>query len=203
MSAPGPARAAPLAGRLARGIRRGAARLDRAIGLTDDRREDGQATVEFVILFPIFMALFLSAFESSLMLTRQLMLERALDIVMRDVRLATGTDNDHDDLRTSICERAPILPQCDSNLVIEITDINPPGYDLPADDAPCVDRTVAVQAYSNDSLITKGARNQLMLVRACFAVDPVFPGTGVGLALLRSNDGDVQLLAATAFVQEP
>jgi len=178
-------------------------RIDRALGLPDDAREAGQATVEFVIVFPIFMAVFLQAFEASLLLTRQLMLERAIDVVIRDVRLSTGTTYRQDQLRTEVCERARILPQCDSNMVIEIVKVDTGTYDLPSAAAPCIDRTVITQAFSIDSLITSGGVNELMLVRACYVVDPVFPGVGIGLEMARSAAGEIQLVAASAFVQEP
>ena len=38
------------------------------------RREDGNPTVEFVVVFPVFMILMVSAVESGLLMTRQMML---------------------------------------------------------------------------------------------------------------------------------
>ena len=54
------------------------------------RREDANATVEFVIVFPIVIMLFIAAFETSMLLTRQVMLERALDQSVRHLRLTSG-----------------------------------------------------------------------------------------------------------------
>ena len=165
--------------------------------------ETGAATVEFVVVFPIFLLVFLSCFEASLLLTRQLMLERAIDVVMRDVRLSTGVVYPHWQLRRDVCERATILPDCDRNLVLEITQVDRTTYDMPSVLSPCVDRATSVQAYSTDTLITQGNQNDLMLVRACFVVDPVFPGAGLGLELVRGQDDGTRMVAASAFVQEP
>jgi len=71
-------------------------------GLRDLRRkEDGNATIEFAILFPAFIMIFLSAFESGLLMTRQVLLDRAVDLTVRDIRLRTwlpGPPPTHDDL---------------------------------------------------------------------------------------------------------
>lgn len=199
-------------GRLARARRTGrnlyhltdrlGARIDRALGLSAELRERGQATLEFVVLFPVFMALFLMSFEASLYLTRQLMLERALDVVIRDVRLSTGTTYRQDQLRVDVCDRAAILPDCNSNLVIEMTRIDTSTYAIPSTNAPCIERTETAQAFDIDNLLTQGAPNELMLVRACYVIDPVFPGVGLGLEIVE-NRGEIQLVAASAFVQEP
>jgi hypothetical protein len=178
------------------------ARIDSALGLREETRERGQATIEFVILFPVFMGLFLMSFEASLLLTRQLMLERALDVVMRDVRLSTGTTWRQDQLRADVCDNATVLPDCNANLVIEMTRIDTANYVIPSTNAPCIERTETAQAFDIDNLLTQGAPNELMLVRACYVIDPVFPGHGLGLEIVE-RAGEIQLVAASAFVQEP
>lgn len=199
-------------GRLARARRTGrslfhladrlGARIDRALGLPERKREQGQATLEFVILFPVFMGLFLMAFEASLLLTRQLMLERALDVVIRDVRLGVLTNVRQDQLRTEVCENASVLPDCNTNLVIEMTRIDTATYNIPSTNAPCIERNETAQAFNIDSLLNFGAANELMLVRACYVIDPVFPGHGLGLEIVQ-RAGEIQMVAASAFVQEP
>ena len=164
------------------------------------RGEDGASTVEFVILFPIFIVLFLSCFESAMLLTRQLMLERALDIVMRDVRLSTGETFPRALLRRAICERARILPSCDANLLVEITPVDRADYALPPATVSCVDRGASVRSLSG---ITPGGADQLMVVRACFTVDPFFPTIGLGLDLVGDGDETIRIATASAFVQEP
>ena len=68
------------------------------------RREDGTATVEFVIMFPLIMTVFMSMFEAAVLTTRYTMLERALDITVRGLRLNTGTAPTHAQVRDKICE---------------------------------------------------------------------------------------------------
>lgn len=162
--------------------------------------ERGAATVEFVIIFPVFILLFLSSFEAAMMLTRQVMLERGIDIAVRDLRLGTGTAITQAQLRTTICEEARVLPDCEANMLVELTVISQTTYDLPAASQPCVDRTgviTPVVSFSNGSI------NELMLIRACYVVDPMFPGSGLGLQLTRDTDGELRMIASAAFVNEP
>ena len=50
---------------------------------------------------------------------------------------------------------------------------------------------------------TAGTQNEMMIVRACAMVDPVFPGTALAL-LLEENVGDgFPLIATSGFVNEP
>ena len=63
------------------------------------RREDGTATLDFVMMVPIFVGLFVSSFELSIIMTRQMMLERGLDLV--------GTGVEASDLRQRQRELEP------------------------------------------------------------------------------------------------
>ena len=44
------------------------------------RREDGTASVEFVMVVPVLLTVFMASFESGLLMTRSIMLEQAVDI---------------------------------------------------------------------------------------------------------------------------
>ena len=54
------------------------------------RFENGAASVEFVIVFPFFFGVFISSFEIGMMNIRALLLERATDLVVREIRLNSG-----------------------------------------------------------------------------------------------------------------
>ena len=49
-------------------------------------RQDGSATIEFVILFPGIMTLFLMGFEAGYYMVRNVALERAVDIAIFTAR---------------------------------------------------------------------------------------------------------------------
>ncbi len=49
--------------------------------------EDGTATIPFLLFLPFFMMLVISSLEMGMLMLRHVMLERALDMSVRDLRL--------------------------------------------------------------------------------------------------------------------
>lgn len=164
------------------------------------RKEDANATVEFVIVFPIILLIFIAAFETSMLLTRQVMLEKALDSAVRHLRLTSGLSVTHDAIRTNICENALLIPNCEASLLLDLRVIDQESYLLPDYHVLCVDRSGTVNPANT---FNPGADNQLMLVRACAAVDRILPISGLGLDLTHDDTGAIHMTAATIFVNEP
>jgi len=169
------------------------------------RREDGVSTVEFVILFPIFMTLLLSGYEIGVLMSRQTMLDRGVDLAVRDLRLGRmdgGEDDvlDESDVRRAVCNYAGVLKECLTALHIDLQPISTSSFEMPATSATCVDRSEELRPAV---VFDPGVENELMFVRACFVVDPMFPGTGLGAQLPKDATGGYQLVATSAFVNEP
>lgn len=163
-------------------------------------REDGSATIEFVILFPFFITIFLSAVELGMYTMRQAMLERGLDLAVRDVRLGTGVDFDHDALKDQICEYAGFIPDCDNGLRLEMIQIDlRTNVTIPAT-PDCSDQSEPVSPVRT---FISGQANELMVLRACVKFDPLFPTTGLGKQLDVDGAGQAAMIATAAFVQEP
>ncbi|WP_254437953.1 TadE/TadG family type IV pilus assembly protein [Ruegeria arenilitoris] len=163
------------------------------------RCEQGSPTVEFVVIFPFYMFFILSAVEYSLVTMQQAMLENAVDRTVRDIRLGTGTVLQHDDIKDRICDRAGIIRSCGESLRLEmIVQDAFAGIHLP-EEPDCTDlseEAKPVRDFSN------GTENQLMILRACAKIDPLFPTSTMGRTL--ANDGgQIRLTALSAFVQEP
>ncbi|WGH79287.1 TadE/TadG family type IV pilus assembly protein [Jannaschia ovalis] len=179
--------------------------VDRLLGFEADEagapdRESGGITVEFTILLPVFLAIFMASFEASMLLTRQVMLERGVDMATRDIRLDGASGLSQIEMRDEICARARILPDCANNLLIELTEIDQDTYDLPTTDTPCVDRSDADDETAN----WIGSRaDKMILMRACFSVNPIMPGVGLGADLVNDIDGTIRMVTATAFIVEP
>ena len=57
---------------------------------------EGSVTVEFVLWFPLFFALVLTSLESGMLMLRYVMLERGLDITVRELRIGTLVAPTHD-----------------------------------------------------------------------------------------------------------
>ncbi|MEM1275282.1 MAG: TadE/TadG family type IV pilus assembly protein [Pseudomonadota bacterium] len=163
--------------------------------------EDGNASIEFVILFPFFMFLFMSIVEMGFLTTRAVLLERGLDMAARDVRLDLIQDLDHEKLKNRICELSTILVYCldDMFLELKVFDKNDP---YPQNAPSCQDRT-ARGSIDPKTEFNPGGRSEIMFIRACLVVDPLVPGLGIGLLLPRDASGGYQLVSYTAFVNEP
>lgn len=163
-------------------------------------RESGAATVEFTIVFPVFVLVLLSGIEAGILMARQVMIDRALDIAVRDLRLGGWVNPDHDDLRTRICENTVIIANCNDVMMLELRRVSTDTWDLPANGAPCVDRAEDIEPTTQ---FVGGGQNDMMLVRACTIVDPLFPTTGLGLQLETDESGGYAITARSAFVNEP
>ena len=163
--------------------------------------EGASATIEFVIWFPMFITLFLSCVELGLITVRHTMLERGLDMAVRDVRLGTGrTPENHDELKDLICGYAGFIPDCRATLRLEMRPIEMRAFAALSPNADCVDLSQPVLPLRE---FATGLSNQVMVLRACVKFDPVFPTTGLGRALATDGSGQAALIATSAFVQEP
>lgn len=164
------------------------------------RKEDANATVEFVIVFPLIVLIFVAAFETAMLLTRQVMMERALDSAVRYMRLTSGVSVTHNAIRDNICENSPILIDCQNSLLLDLRVIDQDSYNLPDYHTLCVDRSGTVNPANE---FNPGADNELMLIRTCALVDRILPISGLGLDLTRDDTGAIHITAATIFVNEP
>jgi Flp pilus assembly protein TadG len=164
------------------------------------RREDGTATLEFAILFPAFVTIFLSSVEMSMITLRHAMLERGLDLAVRDIRLGTGSAPQHDDIKQEICDNAGLIPGCMQTLRLEMVEVNLRANVSIPSEVDCVDTSEEVQPVRS---FVNGQENQLMILRACVKFDPIFPTTGLGKQLKTDNAGQSALVVMSAFVQEP
>lgn len=163
----------------------------------DDR---GSPTVEFVIVFPLVFLTFYSAFEAAMLTLRSTMLERALDLSVRELRLSTAKQVSPGEIVRSVCSRAYAIPDCANSLILELHRIDSKTFNMPSTQTGCVDKGtgfVPVQKW------TPGAGNELMLVRACAKVPTWFPLTGLGLALTKDANGDYEIQAVAGLVNEP
>ena len=149
--------------------------------------DDGTSSIEFVLLFPIFLGFFLTAYESGILSSRQVMLEHGLDETVRAVRIGVIDQTDEDELRTaikeSICENAGILPDCVTQLEVEMIQRDPRiVWNALPTDIQCVDRG-NISAPST-STVSDAGNNELMFLRACIRIDPFIPTSNLGKALV-------------------
>ena len=166
------------------------------------RREEGTATVEFVLAIPVLMTIFMASFESGMFMVRHVMLEQALDHVMRDLRLGVmGASITHDQLRDAVCDRTVIIKDCRNSLKVELQPISTETFRMPAIPTGCIDRSAAINPSTTP---VAGGSNEPMIVRVCVLQKPMFPMTGVGLRLRQNAvTGEYGLVAMSVFANEP
>lgn len=169
------------------------------------RDEDGSATVEFAILFPAFMMVFLASFESGLLMTRQVMLDRGLDLAVRSVRLGTAAGPiGVSELKRLICNGAAIIPDCLNQVKVEMRPIDP-FQPIVSDNsiprrADCVDRDDPAIPERN---YYTGTSNEMMILRVCALIDPFFPTATLGQRIATESGNTYGLVSTSAFVMEP
>lgn len=164
------------------------------------RGDAGTVSMEFVMLTPFLIGFMIFAIELGIVTFRAAMLERGLDIAVREIRLGTGTAPQHDEIKDRICDNTVGILNCGEKLRLEMvpTDLrNFTGLD------PTPDCTDAEEPAKPVREFTPGVQNQLMLLRACLKYSPIFPDAILGNALTKDASGEVSMVAISAFVQEP
>ena len=164
------------------------------------RKENGSLVVEFALGVPLIFTIFMTSVEMGVYSTRQMWLDRGLDVTIRQVRLSTGDPDSHDELKDMICEQAGFLPQCDTTLWLEMIPVDIRNFSGFGATADCVDISEPVTPLRQ---FVNGAEHQLMLLRACYRFEPVFPTTGLGKEFAKDGSGRVNMISYSAFVQEP
>lgn len=164
------------------------------------RDEDGNATIEFAIYFTVLFFMLAAGVEIAYINLRHAMLERGLDLAVREIRLSTGHIPSYDDIRGRICDEMRVAEECDANLRLEMVQVDPRDLSAAPTDADCSNSAQPPRPLRS---FVYGQDNQLMLLRACLKFKPMMPSTAVGKELNKDSGGYAQLVATAAFVQEP
>lgn len=135
-------------------------------------------------------------------MTREIMLQQSVDIVMRELRLGHyPAPVTTDKLKSEICKRTVVVSDCSANIMIELQKVSAARFALPTASTECRDLSLPA---SPSTTLNIGAENERMLMRTCIIVDALFPTTGIGQSLTRTtNGGGVRILAVSAFANEP
>ena len=164
--------------------------------------QSGGGAIELVIVLPVMMGIFISATECGLYMTRQIMLERAVDMTVRDLRLGKIPNPTHLKLKNSICANTSIIPDCVDSIRIDLVRVSTTTWAFPTTRVECVDRDQPIELSLE---FNPGVQNELMLVRVCLLQDAIFPGADFaeGIAYEGDSAGGYALISTSAFVNEP
>lgn len=162
--------------------------------------ESGNATIEFCILFTSYFLMLFAGVEIAYINTRHALLERSLDIAVRDIRLATGHIPTYAEVRSQLCTETGIIDDCDGNLRLEMVQVDPRNFWTIEPNPDCINAEEAPRPVRS---FEHGQDNELMLIRACVKYKPMIPTTGWFNDHLLDTQGYAQMIATSAFVQEP
>jgi Flp pilus assembly protein TadG len=162
------------------------------------RKEDGNASVEFALVVPVLLTIFTASFESGFVMLRLNLLQHGLDVTMRELRLGKMPNANQTMIKQKICNNMTMVDSCMDNLLVEVTPLS--NWVMPSTKTTCLDLQTKIVPVVQLNI---GQQNQLMLVRACLVQDMIFPTTGLGMSLPKNYDGDFNLIAASAYVNEP
>ena len=171
--------------------------------------ETGTASIELLYVLVPTMLLFMGSFESSLFMIRHVMLERSVDIVVRDIRLGNLDGLTHAELKEMICDTSALVQSVDTcveSMWIWMQPIDTANFDMLAPPHACVDRSEPFNPLlvPTGDEFAFGADNEIMLMRICLKEEPMFPTSALGASMIRDEtDGSYALIATTVFVNEP
>lgn len=154
----------------------------------------------FVIWLPLFLAVIIAGLEIGALSIRHTQLERGLDLTVREVRLGTGENLDHDTLKAMICDNTTLLADCNDMLRLEMIPLSLRQWNEPPRAADCVDSSEPVRPLRQ---FDPGEPNELMMLRACFKYKPLTPAGSVAAAMPKDSQGYAAIVSFAAFVQEP
>jgi len=166
------------------------------------KSEDGNPTIEFCLMMPLFMLLFTMAWEFGIWQTRQVLLDHGLDQTVREVRIGRLVEPDHEDLVVAVCNHAGLIQDCKNQLRLEmfVADIEDLHTQISGTAVRCRDRSDDADPFEETSGV--GENNQLMFLRACALFDPILPMFGVG-ETIDDAQGYYVVTSTASFVMEP
>ncbi|RVT84544.1 hypothetical protein DXV76_12770 [Rhodobacteraceae bacterium CCMM004] len=172
----------------------------RAIDTFLRRDTQGTTSVEAALALPPLIFLFMTGAEMGIIQMQQVMMERGMDIVVRDLRLGDQDLRDPIKMKQAVCDEILLAPGCVDDLMLEMGPVDVPQFGYTEGSMACVDRT----GQSNPVIsYLAGSDNEMMLMRFCLLYDPVLPSFGLGAVLPKEPGGGYALTASTFFVNEP
>ncbi|MFN4203826.1 MAG: TadE/TadG family type IV pilus assembly protein [Tabrizicola sp.] len=169
--------------------------------------DSGTATIEFLFVFPIVFLVFTASFESSMYMARYVTFERAVDMVIRQIRLGNLTNFTHQSLKQIICESGLMVAsksECMNRMRIWMQPVNTGNFAMNAPPVTCVDKASDVntdEPPANE--FAYGTDNDIMLLRICLKEWPMFPTSGISVKMPTQPDGSVAMIVTSVFVNEP
>ena len=138
-------------------------------------------------------------------MTRNVMLERSVDIAVRELRLGMPQPPTFQEFREQICAEMLLDNgyDCLANVQVELQPVSSDTWS-PLDTSPrCVNKAEDIKPVEENTIYLTGQNNDFMLVRVCLQVEPLLPNYGLGAILDSDGNNGYSLVVLSAFVNEP
>jgi len=178
-------------------------------------KDEGAATTEFVIIFPVYIFMLFWVIDVGYMSYLSVSLKSSLTELTRDLMLGelTGDSDDneikHDILKQEVCNHFGIY-NCEDGLQLQITPATETNIKLSANDIckynstdPDVEPPKVVGIINEgqcieDSIDSTTSSTEIMLMEACLTVSPLIP------ALWNTDElGEMRVRTFAAYLKEP
>ncbi len=166
------------------------------------RDQRGAASIEFVFLFPLFITVMLMSVETGVYMARQVMLDRSVDLAVRDLRLQTDNAPTFYELKDKICANAMMIDNCGEVIQIEMRPVDLTTWQGLDGPARCRDVQQNIDPYDPEAY-KAGEANELMMIQVCALLRPVLPTTPIGLGLQYVDGERYAIVVKTGYVNEP
>lgn len=182
------------------------------------KRQDGAVTVEFVVVVPFVLTLFFASVDTGITMLRQVMLDRAVDMAVREIRLGSERMDSSEEFRNAVCSgfedgngnvistgmRAVMNEaECLAGIAVEMQVIDTTNFSGLDDPVRCVNRELALTPAVAFNPGSGGAAQELMLIKTCVSANPFIRLTGFFNSMPINPDGDYVIASRGIFVNEP
>ncbi|RWR35236.1 hypothetical protein D2T29_01855 [Sinirhodobacter populi] len=167
----------------------------------DRFRDDGAVTLPTIFWIPVFFMILLASVELMVLNMRQVLLDRAVDVATRDLRLGNAEVPTHEALRNRICSVIAFVSGCRDNLSVEVFPVDTSTWSLDNPDAPRCADFIADEAH--EPVFDTSTGNRVMALRACLRLKPMTGVDPLAMALRLDQAGRFTLSTVTVFVNEP
>jgi len=178
------------------------------------RSTEGAATLEFAIVFPVFIVFFIWVFEVGYNAYVSTALDNSIHNTVRELMTNQdfAADEDpqvaHDAIKDAICE-CMYVSDCTDNLRVSLTPSTDVDFDVAFTDSVCRDEVAELDPKYEPTIIrgscsisSDTVSTEIMIVRACMIVDPFFPAVSDMIWNIGDGNG-VSIQTYNAFVNEP
>jgi hypothetical protein len=130
------------------------------------------------------------------------MLERSVDLAVRELRLGDPQPPTFQQFKQQICDNTYFIDNCNDRVQVQLRPVDMTTWGPLGEDTRCIDVESAIDPFDQTEY-SVGGNNELMMVRVCALFRPMFPSTGLGLAMRYDGAGNYAMVVTTAFVNEP